>query len=243
MDIIYARGEATAAEVGEALPDPPAYVAAHPRRKRSSEPSRGRSALRLPAHGAARQGQPLGLAARRGDVLRRRSRRRRRSANWVPLNDPRRKKPTRRSTPCSRRLAGPFRRRTKLIFPPRAVSPLRTFLQNRRTRLHAVCGRKSYRHCGGQARGRHTHWRGGAIRQICRRNSVRHRRVEVSTDVDEREAVLAGKHEIDDRCVVDRGAFHLFFAGQPVARTVHIVASAAQTMRNECQDLGVIFDD
>jgi len=25
MDIIYARGEATAAEVGEALPDPPAY--------------------------------------------------------------------------------------------------------------------------------------------------------------------------------------------------------------------------
>lgn len=25
MDIVYARGEATAAEVGEALPDPPAY--------------------------------------------------------------------------------------------------------------------------------------------------------------------------------------------------------------------------
>jgi predicted transcriptional regulator len=27
MDIIYARGEATAAEVGEALPDPPSYSA------------------------------------------------------------------------------------------------------------------------------------------------------------------------------------------------------------------------
>lgn len=27
MDVIYARGEATAAEVGEALPDPPSYSA------------------------------------------------------------------------------------------------------------------------------------------------------------------------------------------------------------------------